>query len=98
MEYVPHDRGSIWRKVDRTQRYILHNESRLLKRSRFVYHGSQKERYTAKAACQKGVGSKEDLIPEAEVLPGISTQENTLDSDRLNEILEGYLEEHKVRK
>ena len=34
----------------------------------------------------------------AEVLPGISIQENTLDSDRLNEILEGYLEEHKVRQ
>ena len=40
----------------------------------------------------------QDIIPEAEVLPGISIQENTLDSDRLNEILEGYLEEHKVRQ
>lgn len=34
------------------------------------------------------------LIPEAEVLAGISIQENTLDSDRLNEILEKYLEEY----
>ena len=36
------------------------------------------------------------LIPDAEVLPGISVQENALDSDRLNEILQEYLEEHKV--
>ena len=38
------------------------------------------------------------LIPEAEVLSGIAIQENTLESDRLNEILEGYFEEHKVRQ
>lgn len=40
----------------------------------------------------------QDMIPEAEVLPGISIQENALNSDRLNEILEGYLEEHTVRR
>lgn len=39
-----------------------------------------------------------NLIPEAEVLPGISVQENTLTSDRLDEILQEYLEEHKVRQ
>ena len=36
------------------------------------------------------------LIPDAEVLPGISVQETALDRDRLNEILQEYLEEHKV--
>ena len=39
-----------------------------------------------------------NLIPEAEVLPGIFVQENTLTSDRLDEILQEYLEEHKVRQ
>lgn len=38
----------------------------------------------------------QDLAPGAEVLPGISVQENTLNSDSLNKILETYLEEHKV--
>lgn len=38
----------------------------------------------------------QDLAPGAEVLPGISIQENILNSDRLDEILETYLEEHKV--
>ena len=37
------------------------------------------------------------LIPEAEVLAGISIQENTLDSDRLNEILEERLQEYIAR-
>ena len=38
------------------------------------------------------------MIPDAEVLPGISVQENTWNSDRLNEIFQEYLEEHKVRQ
>ena len=37
------------------------------------------------------------LIPNAEVLSGISIQENTLNSDRLNEILEEHLQEYTVR-
>lgn len=33
--------------TDRTQRYILHNESRLPKGPRFVYHGSQRKSWLA---------------------------------------------------